>query len=74
MKWILISFLAWVPHEKEVLALLRKAERTPEMKMKQDTLIEKLSNDRSFILTKIDCNVLKEQAEQSPESHTQQCF
>lgn len=39
MKWLLISFIAWIPHEKEVWSIIRKAERA-ELK---NVLIEKLN-------------------------------
>lgn len=59
MKWILFLSLVsthasgaisiWIPHEKEIWSLIRKAERTPEMKLKLEYPgIEKMTVDRSF--------------------------
>ena len=61
MKWILLVFLVstnafgsvsiWIPNEKEIWSLIRKAERTPEMQIKfKHPGIEKLNVDRRYEL------------------------
>ena len=61
MKWIVLFSLVstnafgaisiWIPNEKEIWSLLRKAERTPEMQIKfKHPGIEKLNVDRRYEL------------------------
>lgn len=64
MKWIVLFSLIstnafgaisiWIPHEKEIWSLLRKAERTPEMLIKfNHPGIEKLNLDRRYELARL---------------------
>lgn len=54
---ILILFLfaasvhadVWEPHEKELIALLWKAEHTPEMKLHKNYKIEQMKISRSYV-------------------------
>lgn len=64
MKWIfLFSLLAqnsfsaiWIPHEKEIWGIIRRAEKTPEMLIEfRYPGIEKLNVDRRYELLEGSC-------------------
>ncbi len=87
MKWIVLFSLVstnafsaiWIPNEKEIWSLIRKAERTPEMQIKfRHPGIEKLNVDRTFEIV-TNCHLRKVSSNgiskiYGLESDTMDCF